>query len=231
MGDVEGANEELVLNAVQPRMRLGERAVGLVRVDSGPWLYLALVLVAAAFALVVNHALDFAIMSLLLAALSAMRVKGYAMVLTDEALYVVPLRGRPVGTVEAIRPLVAVGFERNFSGCSSTAGRSGCIRSTSAATPTTSSAASAPRRPASRSPTERRPARERRRRVDRPAADVDLEVEMAADGACVPGVPHRPHRSPAHTRSPRCTDRRPPHVGVEVAAVLAAAVDQQEVPV
>ncbi len=110
----KGTVEELVLNAVQPRMRLGERAVGLVRVDSGPWLYLALVLVAAAFALFVNHAQEFAIMSLLLAALSALRVKGYAMVLTDEALYVVNLRGRSVGTVETIRPLVAVGFERNL---------------------------------------------------------------------------------------------------------------------
>lgn len=110
----KGTMEELVLNAVQPRMRLGERAVGLVRVDSGPWLYLALVLVAAAFALVVNHAQEFAIMSLLLAALSALRVKGYAMVLTDEALYVVNLRGRSVGTVETIRPLVAVGFDRNL---------------------------------------------------------------------------------------------------------------------
>lgn len=110
----KGTAEELVLNAVQPRMRLGERAVGLVRVDSGPWLYLALVLVAAAFALVVNHAQGFAIMALLLAALSALRVKSYAMVLTDEALYVVNLRGRSVGTVETIRPLVAVGFERNL---------------------------------------------------------------------------------------------------------------------
>ncbi len=110
----KAAAEELVLNAVQPRMRLGERLVSLVRLDSGPWLYLALLLLATAFALFINHAQDFALMSALVAALCALRVKSYAMVLTDEALYVVHLRGKAVGGVEVIRPLVAVGFERNL---------------------------------------------------------------------------------------------------------------------
>ena len=36
------------------------------------------------------------------------------MVLTDEALYMVHLRGRTIGSVEVIRPLVAVGFDRNL---------------------------------------------------------------------------------------------------------------------
>lgn len=108
------ATEELVLNAVQPRMRLGERLVSLVRVDTGPWLYLALLLLAAAFALVINHAQDYALMSALVAALCALRVNTYAMVLTDEALYMVHLRGRAVGSVEVIRPLIAVGIERNL---------------------------------------------------------------------------------------------------------------------
>ena len=110
----KAAVEELVMNAVQPRMRLGERPVSLVRVDTGPWLYLALLLVAAAFVLLVNQGQDLALMSVLVAALCALRIKSYAMVLTDEALYMVHLRGRTIGSVEVIRPLVAVGFDRNL---------------------------------------------------------------------------------------------------------------------
>jgi hypothetical protein len=106
--------EELVMSAVQPRMRLGERLISVVRVDSGPWLYLALLLFAAALVLEISQAQDLAIMSVLLGALCALRVRPYAMVLTDEALYVAQLRGRTVGTVEVIRPLVAVGFGRNL---------------------------------------------------------------------------------------------------------------------
>ena len=110
----KAAVEELVMNAVQPRMRLGERPVSLVRVDTGPWLYLALLLVAAAFVLLVNQGQDLALMSVLVAALCALRIRSYAMVLTDEALYMVHLRGRTIGSVEVIRPLVAVGFDRNL---------------------------------------------------------------------------------------------------------------------
>jgi hypothetical protein len=106
--------EELVLNAVQPRMRLGERLTGLVRVDAGPWLYLTFLILAASFALALNHATDLAFISLLVAALCALRIHSYAMVLTDEALYMVHLKGRAVGNVEAIRPLAAVGFDRNL---------------------------------------------------------------------------------------------------------------------
>ncbi len=110
----KATTEELVLSAVQPRMRLGERLVGLVRVDAGPWLYLALLLLAAAFALEVNRLHDFAILAVLVAALCALRIKGYALVLTDQALYVVHLIGKSVGNVEVISPLVAVGFERTL---------------------------------------------------------------------------------------------------------------------
>ncbi len=39
-------------------MRLGERPASLVRVDAGPWLYLALLLVAAAFALLSDQGQD-----------------------------------------------------------------------------------------------------------------------------------------------------------------------------
>jgi hypothetical protein len=88
--------------------------VSLVRVDAGPWLYAAIVLLAAAFALFINHANDFALMSVLVAALCALRVRSNALALTDEALYVVHLRGRAVGSVEVIRPLAAVGFDRNL---------------------------------------------------------------------------------------------------------------------
>ena len=70
----KAAMEELVMNAVQPRMRLGERPVSLVRVDSGPWLYLALLAVAAALVLLVNQGQDLALMSVLVAALCALRV-------------------------------------------------------------------------------------------------------------------------------------------------------------
>jgi hypothetical protein len=110
----KAATEELVLNAVQPRMRIGERLVGLVRVEAGPRLYLAFLLLGTAFALEANHLRDLAIVAVLLAALSALRMNGYALVLTDVALYVVHLKGKSVGSVDVIKPLVAVGFERNM---------------------------------------------------------------------------------------------------------------------
>jgi hypothetical protein len=95
-------------------MRLGERLVSLVRVDAGPWLYLTLLMLAAAFALAINHSQDLAVLSILVAALSALRIHAYAMVLTDEALYVVHLKGRAVGNVEVIRPLATIGFDRSL---------------------------------------------------------------------------------------------------------------------
>lgn len=60
---------------------------------------------------------------------------------------------------------------------------------------------------------------------------MDLEVEVAADGAGVAGLPHR--ADPLALPDPLAlVDRsRARHVGVEVAAVLAFAVDQQVVAV
>ena len=61
--------------------------------------------------------------------------------------------------------------------------------------------------------------------------DVDLEVEMAADGAGVSGLADRadPLAGPDTIATvDRC---RADHVGVEIAALLALAVDQQVVAV
>jgi hypothetical protein len=75
------------------------------------------------------------------------------------------------------------------------------------------------------------PAAQRGLGIDRLAVDVDLEVEVAADRDRVAGLPHS-------TDSLACVDAialadegRAGHVGVEVAAVLAFAVDQQVVAV
>jgi hypothetical protein len=46
----------------------------------------------------------------LLALLCVMKIKSYALTLTDQALYIVRIQQRRVGTVEVIRPLLDVGF-------------------------------------------------------------------------------------------------------------------------
>jgi hypothetical protein len=61
--------------------------------------------------------------------------------------------------------------------------------------------------------------------------DVDLEVEMAADAGRVAGLPHRADPLALPDALASMDQSRPPHVSVEVAAVLAFAVDQQVVPV
>lgn len=75
------------------------------------------------------------------------------------------------------------------------------------------------------------PAFERRERVDRVAVDVDLEVQMAADGAGIAGLADAADAL-AGPDAPAAVDaRRADHVGIEVAAVLSLAVDQQIVAV
>ncbi len=61
--------------------------------------------------------------------------------------------------------------------------------------------------------------------------DVDLEVQMAADRDRVAGLPHRADAL-AGVDAPAAVDQgRAGHVGVEVGAILAFAVDQQVVAV
>jgi hypothetical protein len=104
--------EDLVLDAIQPQMVGGERVVGLVRVTIGPWLYVTLVLLAAASALALNGAADLSLMAMLLALLSALRIRSYALALTDRSLFIVRLQTGRAGNVDAIRPLAGVRFSR-----------------------------------------------------------------------------------------------------------------------
>lgn len=61
--------------------------------------------------------------------------------------------------------------------------------------------------------------------------DVDLEVEMAADGASVSGPADRADPLAGPDAIATVDRRRADHVGVEIAALLALAVDQQVVAV
>lgn len=60
---------------------------------------------------------------------------------------------------------------------------------------------------------------------------VDLEVQVAADGDRVAGLPHRADSLAGVDALAAVDQGRPWHVGVEVASVLAFAVDQQVVAV
>jgi hypothetical protein len=61
--------------------------------------------------------------------------------------------------------------------------------------------------------------------------DVDLEVEVAADADRVAGLPHRADALSLPDPLALAHERRPWQVGVEVAALLAFAVNQQVVAV
>jgi hypothetical protein len=61
--------------------------------------------------------------------------------------------------------------------------------------------------------------------------DVDLEVEVATDRDRVAGLPHRAHSLARIDGIASLDQSRAGHVGVEVATVLAFAVDQQVVAV
>jgi hypothetical protein len=67
--------------------------------------------------------------------------------------------------------------------------------------------------------------------VDRAAADVDLEVEVAADSAGVAGLADGADPLAGPNPVAVVDDRRADQVGVEIAAPLALAVDQQVVAV
>jgi len=67
--------------------------------------------------------------------------------------------------------------------------------------------------------------------VYRAPVDVDLEVEMTADGAGVSGLPDRANSLSSPDTIAVIDRRRADHVGIEVAALLTLAVDQQVVAV
>jgi hypothetical protein len=75
------------------------------------------------------------------------------------------------------------------------------------------------------------PTSQRGRRVDRHPMHVDLEVEVAADRDRVAGLPHRSDALAGVDALAAVNQGRSRHVGVEVGAVLAFAVDQQVVAV
>jgi hypothetical protein len=75
------------------------------------------------------------------------------------------------------------------------------------------------------------PAAQRGLGIDRSAADVDLEMEVATDRDRVAGLPHRADPLASPDPLAPVDQGRAGHVGVEVAAVLAFAVDQQVVAV
>jgi hypothetical protein len=61
--------------------------------------------------------------------------------------------------------------------------------------------------------------------------NVDLEVQVAADRDRVAGLPHRSDSLAGVDALAAVDQGRPGHVGVEVAAVLTFAVDQQVVAI
>ncbi len=88
----------------------GERLAGLVRVVAGPWQYLVVLFLSAAVGLELTANLVPGMVAALLALLCVMKMKTYALALTDQALYIVRIQQRRVGTVEVIRPLGDVAF-------------------------------------------------------------------------------------------------------------------------
>ena len=68
-------------------------------------------------------------------------------------------------------------------------------------------------------------------RVHGTAMPPDLEVKVAADGAGVAGLSHRADALAGEDASAPPDDRGTPQVGIEVAAALAGAVDEDEVAV
>jgi len=75
------------------------------------------------------------------------------------------------------------------------------------------------------------PTAQRKLRIDWPAVDVDLEVEVAANGAGVAGLADEADRLASPDALAVVDESRTGHVGVEVRAILAFAVYQQVVAV
>ena len=106
----KATTQDLALRGIQPLMHPGERLAGLVRVVAGPWQYLVALFFAAAVGLVLTANQIPGMVAALLALLCVMKMKTYALTLTDQAVYIVRIQQRRVGTVEVIRPLVDVAF-------------------------------------------------------------------------------------------------------------------------
>jgi len=107
----KAATQDLVLNGIQALMHPGERLAGFVKVVAGPWQYLVFIFLAAAVGLELTGKLVPGMVAALLALLCVMRMRTYALVLTDTSLYLVRIQQRHVGAADVIRPLFDVGFE------------------------------------------------------------------------------------------------------------------------
>ncbi len=106
----KAATQDLALSGIHPMMYPGERLAGLVRVVAGPWQYLVVLFLAAAVGLELTANLVPGMVAALLALLCVMKMKTYALALTDQALYIVRIQQHRIGTVEVIRPLLDVAF-------------------------------------------------------------------------------------------------------------------------
>jgi hypothetical protein len=106
----KAATQDLALTGIRHLMLPSERLAGLVRVVAGPWQYLVALFLSAAVVLELMANYVPGMVAALLALLCVMKIKSYALTLTDQALYIVRIQQRRVGTVEVIRPLLDVGF-------------------------------------------------------------------------------------------------------------------------
>jgi hypothetical protein len=91
-------------------MHPGERLTGLVKVVAGPWQYLVVLFLTAAVAFVLTANYVPGMVAALLGLLCVMKMRTYALTLTDQAMYIVRIQQHRVGTVEVIRPLIDVAF-------------------------------------------------------------------------------------------------------------------------
>lgn len=107
----KAATQDLVLSGIQALMHPGERLAGFVKVVAGPWQYLVFLFLAAAVGLELTANYVPGMVAALLALLCVMRMRTYALVLTDTSLYLVRIQQRRVGAVDVIRPLFDVPFE------------------------------------------------------------------------------------------------------------------------